>query len=80
MNEKGRGKQNFKAKLPCFMRESLREYDEFSEGFKSFSVATNCFLSSPLVVAVAAAHAAFHLNRAEHPDPDGFFTEALYYK
>jgi len=36
-----------------------REYDEFSKGLKSFSVATNGFLGSPVIVSVAGT--AFHL-------------------
>lgn len=58
---RGGGELNFKAKLLCLAREETRVYDEFSEVLNSFSVATNGFLSSPLVVVAAAARAAFHL-------------------
>jgi len=40
----------------------MREYDEFSKGLKSFSVATNGILGSPVIVVITAvAGTAFHL-------------------
>lgn len=51
---------NLKAKLLGLVRKVKREYDEFSKGLKSFSVATNGFLGSPVIIAGTAFHLCTH--------------------